>query len=201
MTASAAAPSRHVQRREATRAELIRLGLERLPIKGYSATTIDDLVAGTEISRSTWYFHFGNKEEYFFELLKARAVGRGAWWEIGADERLTSLDQVLRAVFGHLRETDGHRHDWIVLTVDFWEHVKDDPAHADALVAWHRGNLAEIGRFIDAMRARGMVTSPADSATLAAAVFALAQGQSIHQECFGGGFDPIPPMSALLTAP
>ncbi|GMA89491.1 hypothetical protein [Homoserinibacter gongjuensis] len=38
------APTKFDLRREATRRELLRLGVERFPIKGYAATTVEDIV-------------------------------------------------------------------------------------------------------------------------------------------------------------
>ncbi len=91
---------------EQTRAELIRLGLERFPIKGYADTTIDDLVAGTGVSRPSWYYHFGDKDAYFLEVIKARTPARGEWWLVADDPANETIEQAVGAAMATFARVD-----------------------------------------------------------------------------------------------
>ncbi len=64
---------RHRATREAVLASqwgrLIAAMVESVQAKGYSATTLSDIVGRARVSRSTFYEHFANKEECFVEAV------------------------------------------------------------------------------------------------------------------------------------
>ncbi|WP_246124399.1 TetR/AcrR family transcriptional regulator [Nocardia bhagyanarayanae] len=64
---------RHRATREAVltsqRGRLITAMVESVRAKGYSATTLSDVVGRARVSRSTFYEHFANKEECFVEAV------------------------------------------------------------------------------------------------------------------------------------
>ncbi|WP_069162299.1 TetR/AcrR family transcriptional regulator [Nocardia altamirensis] len=51
------------------RGRLIEAMVECVDGKGYSGTTLTDIVASARVSRSTFYEHFANKEECFIEAV------------------------------------------------------------------------------------------------------------------------------------
>lgn len=175
----------HAQRRAAARAELIRLGHERFPVKGYADTTIDDIVAGSGIARSTWYYYFGDKDDYFLELIRARSAPRGEWWHIADDPAVTTIEQAVTAAFGTFRRVDPDYTAWILLLVEFWHTQRDHPERRGVLRELYQGYIDELSRFIDGLRARGMVTSSVPSDRLAAALLALTEGALTHGAVYG----------------
>ncbi|WP_327110178.1 TetR/AcrR family transcriptional regulator [Nocardia sp. NBC_01730] len=64
---------RHRAAREAVltsqRGRLVEAMVECVDHKGYSATTLTDIVARARVSRTTFYDHFANKEECFAEAV------------------------------------------------------------------------------------------------------------------------------------
>ncbi|MCP2292103.1 transcriptional regulator, TetR family [Nocardia amikacinitolerans] len=64
---------RHRATREAVltsqRGRIITAMVESVRAKGYSATTLSDIVGRARVSRSTFYEHFANKEECFVEAV------------------------------------------------------------------------------------------------------------------------------------
>ncbi|MFJ4652644.1 TetR/AcrR family transcriptional regulator [Nocardia sp. NPDC088792] len=65
---------RHLAAREAVlssqRGRLIEAMAECVEAKGYTSTTLTDIVARARVSRSTFYEHFANKEECFVETVR-----------------------------------------------------------------------------------------------------------------------------------
>jgi len=192
---------RGAERREATRQELLRLGMERFPLKGYSATTIEDIVSGTGISRPTWYFHFGNKEDYFLEILRMRAEARGEWWLVARDPALQTLEDLIRGAFRRFAETTSASREWPLLIVDYWQAAKLREDHREALAELYAEQVETIAKFVDEARARGMVGSTADRRALAAAIFGLVEGIDVHSAVYRPtALDPVPYAAALLRA-
>lgn len=58
----------HSERFKRQRRDLLRAAVRLAGTKGYEGTRISDIVAGAGLSKSTFYEHFGSKEECFIEL-------------------------------------------------------------------------------------------------------------------------------------
>ncbi|MFG3519937.1 TetR/AcrR family transcriptional regulator [Nocardia nova] len=76
------------------RGRLIGAMVECVGARGFSATTLTDIVARAHVSRSTFYEHFGNKEHCFveavhtgMEMIRARIVDELAQLPRDADPR------------------------------------------------------------------------------------------------------------------
>ncbi|HEX6150038.1 TetR/AcrR family transcriptional regulator [Nocardioides sp.] len=70
-------PSRRQQYSAATRAALIDMGEELFTEHGYSATSLDAIVAGAEVTKGALYHHFSGKQALFeavFERVEAAAA-------------------------------------------------------------------------------------------------------------------------------
>ncbi|MFI6170301.1 TetR/AcrR family transcriptional regulator [Nocardia sp. NPDC051052] len=78
------------------RGRLIEAMVECVDSKGYSGTTLTDIVARARVSRSTFYEHFANKEECFVE-----AVHTGV--DIVATRIADELAQLTPAADAHAR--------------------------------------------------------------------------------------------------
>ena len=177
-------PSKFVLRRAATRAGLLQLGLDRFPAKGYSATTIDDIVRGSDYTRGAFYFHFAGKEEFFLEVLRARADLRDQWWLAVRSPEVNSTDGAVIAALARLRDqTDGHP--WLLLIADFAQAATGHDEYTRTLHALYEQWIAEIASFVREMRARGCARSGVTDDGLAEQVFAAAQGYTLHRAVYG----------------
>lgn len=99
--ASAAKPEGHI--REKLMAEALRLFTQR----GYSATTVREIVGAAGVTKPVLYYYFGSKEGLFLELMRTHfgrleavvdIYGRG---EGSARKRLTAM---LEKGFAHIRQ-------------------------------------------------------------------------------------------------
>ncbi len=55
---------------EIRRAQLIRAAEKLFRKKGYPGTTVDHIAKATKLTKGAVYFHFGSKEELFFEVIR-----------------------------------------------------------------------------------------------------------------------------------
>lgn len=183
-----------------TRAALIRLGLERFPIRGYDATSIDDIVRGSGISRPTWYLHFGDKAEFFMAVLVARGAPRGAWWEMARDPSLGSLAETLARVRAGLAAADPLFVEWNLLRMEFLRAERGNPEVAPAFAALHDGYLDELEHFFEVLRERGFMPPGGDTRQMAAALLAIVGGLRTNAWLYGADPEIDPALlAALLT--
>lgn len=173
-------PTKHEQRRAATHRELIRLGIERFPIKGYAATTIEDIVRDSGLTRGAYYFHFDSKEDLFLAVLEGRAGVRGPWWEIARDPSFDSVDEILAAIFGHFDTVEDRGGDWLLVVVEFWQRARLDEALVERLRALYDAWITELTKFIAILQDRGLARDDREAAELGATVFAFVEGLRIH---------------------
>lgn len=175
--------NKFAQRRAATRRELLRLGLERFPLKGYSSTTIDDLVRDSELTRGAFYFHFAGKEEFFLELLRLRAELRDEWWLVAREPAHTDTRAVVAAVLERLaRVPDGGA--WLLQIADFFQAARGRDELTGPLRELYAQWIVEISTFIRELRARGLARTDAAPEALAAEIFAVAEGFTIHRALY-----------------
>ncbi len=179
-------PTKFELRREATRAELIRLALERLPIKGYAATTIEDIVRGSSLSRGAYYFHFDSKGALFLACLRDRQDRRGDWGEIPLRPELTDLEGAIVALYAMFERVDGeYSLEWPMLQTEFWQTARHEPALAETFHALYQEWVDNLTRFLEHARDRGFVTIDGPLRPIAEVVFAMGQGMDIHRQMYG----------------
>jgi AcrR family transcriptional regulator len=180
----AGAPNKFELRRAATRAGLLQLGLGRFPTKGYSATTIDDIVRGSDYTRGAFYFHFAGKEEFFLHVLQARADLRDQWWLAVREAGVVDAQSGVVAALARLRDqTDGHP--WLLLIADFSQAATGHHEYTEPLQALYRQWITEIASFVREMRVRGFVRDGLADDAVAEQVFATAQGYTLHRAVYG----------------
>ncbi len=183
---SAEQPDGRRRRSDATHRELLRLGIERFPIKGYSATTFADIVEGSGISRGSLHLHFGDKPTFFLAVLRAREERRSEWWTVLDDPGLATLDDAIHAAFGRLRSIDAERQNWLTIIIDFWLEAQREPTHAAALRELYADHyLASMTRFVEELAAHGFIELHRPAAALAHDVFAFTQGVAVHHQIYG----------------
>jgi AcrR family transcriptional regulator len=187
MAASESPPARaetaFSRRRAATRAGLIRLGLERFPRKGYSGTTVDDLVRDSDYTRGAFYFHFTGKEEFFLQLLRTRAELRDEWWLVARHPALPDLRATVTATLAHLDALeDGGAQ--LMLIADFFQTVGGRPEYTEPLRELYRTWIAELASFVAELQARGFARRDLSAEALGAEIFATAEGHTIHRALY-----------------
>lgn len=68
-----------MKKAEATRLSILQKAFELIYVKGYQATSIDDILASTQVTKGAFYYHFKNKDEMGIaiinELMKPALTG------------------------------------------------------------------------------------------------------------------------------
>jgi len=192
----ARAPSKFELKREATRAELVRLGLERIRTQGYSSTTIEDIVRGSGLTRGAFYFHFESKEDFFLALLRERAALRGSWWQLIDRDEIASVQQAIEVAFTHFASIEPDGGSWVLPTADFAKTVRDQPDRLAELRQFYDAWLDELESFVNVLRARGLARTDLDARLLAAEIFAVTEGHSVHADLYGA--PPVGLIDALV---
>jgi len=175
------APRTQAARRETTRTELLQLGLERFPEKGFSNTSIDDLLRGSGYSKGAFYFHFASKEQYFLELMRHRVRGRGEWWRIAERPELESLHAVLERVYRAFNDgpQTGEGAKWVTIIADFALTARRSGSASRELAELEDGWMRELTAFVEALQARGFARSDRLAGELAQTVQALMDGSNL----------------------
>jgi AcrR family transcriptional regulator len=87
------------ERSRQTRDALVHAALSEWRARGYDDTTVDDISAAAGVARSTYYFHFPDKESLLREIASTSAATIGRAVERSTDAG-TSLEDGLRT-FGY----------------------------------------------------------------------------------------------------
>jgi AcrR family transcriptional regulator len=181
---SADGDTKFAARRKATRAALVRLGLERFPLKGYSGTTIEDIIRGSDYTRGAFYFHFSGKEEFLLAVLEYRAELRDEWWLTVRDPSLDTTRSAVAATLAHLDTLDDGGA-WLLLIADFFQATVGDEQYVARLRALYDTWIRELTLFVEELQARGFARTDAPAAQIASQVFATAEGHTIHHALYG----------------
>jgi len=174
-------------RRETTRAELLRLGIARFPLKGYSRTSVEDIVADSGLTKGAFYHYFPDKETFFVEVMRARREDRPEWWAVARDPELATLEAAMVAAIGRLATTETNTAGipWPVVIGDFWGQVRSREDHAAALGSLYDGFLDELSHLVEELRTRGLARIDLDSRSLAAQLLAVGEGYAVHAAVYG----------------
>ncbi|MBO9577926.1 MAG: TetR/AcrR family transcriptional regulator [Microbacteriaceae bacterium] len=192
--------SKHEENSAATRARLIQLGLERFPLKGFSATSVRDLLHGSGLAIGAFYYHFAGKDEFFLAILESVAGPRGAMRAFAEASSPATLEEAVLLVVGPLAANPASGAMSLVVA-DFALSHKDDAAARERIAATRRHSLAEIADYIEVMQGRGLIRADEDAATLASMAFATMEGHVFHQEIYSTGFETALPAIVRLLRP
>lgn len=180
------APTKFDLRREATRSQLLDLGVERFPVKGYAATTIEDIVRDSGLTRGAFYFHFEGKEDFFLAVLRHRRQARQAWWTVAEDPENARLEDVIAAALRVLAmRADGGTALWLALIVEFAQSPRGAVERAPQLAALYPEWLEELREFVLALDARGLIRRDLSVDELAGMIFSHVEGVELHHRLYG----------------
>lgn len=188
-------------KREATYAKLIQAGFEIFCEKGYSGTTIDDIVDLAGFTKGAFYVHFETKEQLLLELMKYRKTSRADM--LSALFNLTEMDialeqiiqKLMNKVIGHLTKTP----EWILVYVDFFNRAKSNPEASKVYRDYYNDWVGEIKYFIDLLKQKELISMETDSLEKAKMFYAYFDGCLLHANLYGKSFNE-PMMTKFFLA-
>jgi TetR/AcrR family transcriptional repressor of uid operon len=184
MTAQAAArrPRSHAPP-EARRAQILAAALVCFGERGFHATTMDDLVQASGLSKGSLYWHFHSKEDVFLALCDAFTddIFR-AWEEVDCDDR-----PALEILMGQARTTCAWLSSQRPLLVA-WSEFVSHPAGRERFARVYVTSRERLAAVLRRGVARGEIRDlPVES--VAAALTAAIEGMFL-QALVDPGFDP-----------
>ncbi|MGH2363786.1 MAG: TetR/AcrR family transcriptional regulator [Chloroflexota bacterium] len=187
-------------KRDASYNALVRSAMHSFQIKGYAATTVADIVAGTGYTAGAFYHLFTNKADCFWHVIASRERLRGDWSKLAqeVDPSTTPLEQLLERVFGHFATSPDGLTEWVLVMVDFHQQHRDDTEAMAKLAGTYVRWRDEAARFVEAPRANGWIATQTDSQLVAQEVFAYAEGTIVHTTLYGGAENAARARRALL---
>jgi len=140
--------------REARREQILQAALTCFGEKGYHASTMDDLVRASGLSKGSLYWHFGSKEEVFLAVFDSFAEALYGEWDAVAESSEDAL-VILRREFEWSAQSFSDQRVFLLAWAEFLSH----PAARERMngtYAVARGKLSgiiELGRAAGSLRA------------------------------------------------
>jgi len=178
-------------KREATYQQMLQAALMCFSEKGYTSTTLGDIVARTGHTKGAFYGHFKSKEELFFHVLDYQNQQTQGWTDVPkqyspAD---TTLEEIIRLTVANLAKKLQGIDNWIVVLIDFYLQTKHHPEYHERLKAKYGLWISEISTLVRVLQEQGWVSPDKDVHLTAMQVIALNEGYTIFSTLFGGEND------------
>lgn len=178
--------NKHEARSAATRAELIMLGIERIPIRGYAATSIRDIVAGSGQTKGAFEYHFPSKAEFFMTLVEALTGAPGTWAALARANPAETLEGAVERIIAASGAAQGWGR-WILATGDFARTDGTAPEYRARLDRLYGYWLGEIAAWVSVLSEQGLVRTDLAVELLAEMAFGTIEGHIVHAAIYGRG--------------
>ena len=163
------------EKRERTRAALLRAAQSVFGRRGYHGATLDEIVDQAGLSKGALYYNFANKEELFLALLEARM-----------DERLRDIESALaverspeaeleRSALDYVHNLERNR-EWITLFFEFVAYAARDPAFGAQFSERFKRFWAALARLVEERARRHEIDLPLPAEHVAIALDATGIG-------------------------
>lgn len=182
-------PNKHAQRSEATRRELIQLGLERIAMRGYAATSVRDLVADSGQTKGAFDYHFPSKADFFIALIAERTGPSGTWAAVAREQPADSVADAVLTVVGATAGGAAGWGEWILAMGDFARTDGSTSPYRERLVEFYDHWIREIAGWIEVLQEQGVIGSDLPVQVLAEMAFATIEGHIVHGTIYGRGVE------------
>jgi AcrR family transcriptional regulator len=193
-------PSKHEENSAATRARLIELGVERFPLKGYSATSIRDLLRDSGLAIGAFYYHFASKGDFFLAILDHLSGERGAFRRLARGGIPASLEEAFTAVMGP-DVIDPGRSAMTLVIADFALVHRGQPEILERIAESRRSYVADVAEFVAVLQSAGLARIDVPAGELASMAIATIEGHAMHWEIYGEGWDTVAEAAIRVVRP
>ena len=190
MSQAERAPSKHAENSAATRARLVELGIERFPLKGYSATSVRDLLRDSGLAIGAFYYHFASKDDYFLAILDQLSGENGVFTRLAQVAEPNSLEEAFALVMAP-EVTNPGRSAMTLVIADFALIHRDDPAILERVAESRRRLVADVAPFVELLQRRGLARTDIPAEVLGSMAIVTIEGHAMHWEIYGEGWDTV----------
>jgi AcrR family transcriptional regulator len=186
MSAQPATPASEERRRDAdrTKAEILEVAQREFARQGYAGARVDEIAALTRTTKRMIYYYFGGKENLYIAVLeKAYAEVRAAEATIDV-EHLAPIEAIRTLAELTFDHHDAHQ-DFIKLVSIENIHRAEHLKQSQALVNLGAPVAGLISRILEAGRAAGDFTAPADAIDVHMMISAFCFFRISNQHTFG----------------
>ncbi len=156
---------------EARREQILLAALQCFGEKGYHASTMDDLVRESGLSKGSLYWHFRSKEEVFLALLDSFATEIYGDWDALAEADGDAIETLRQEIQASVDRFSNQRV-FLMAWVEFLSH----PAARERMSEVYRVSRAKLAKIIKAGRRAGTLRPGAPAEQIAAALVAAIEG-------------------------
>jgi TetR/AcrR family transcriptional repressor of nem operon len=171
-----------------TRTKLLDAAMHVMRVKGYAATTVDDVCKAAELTKGSFFHHFASKEELGIAAAEHFA-SMAAGFFAGAPYRQLPdpADRVLGYVDFRLAILQGRVCDYTCLLGTFVQELYEThPAIRAAAERHLREHVADIARDVAEAKAKYAPDAPWSAESVAFHMQAVLQGSMIFAKATGG---------------
>jgi len=173
-------------KKEATHAKLIQAGFEVFCKKGYSGSSIDDIVAAAGYTKGAFYVHFKTKEQFILDLLKYRTISRSdmlsGLYEL--TRRNYSLEQIIHILIAQTVEHVSKTPEWIMVYVDFCNQAKHNEEAMEVYRKYYEDWIGSIQHFIILLMEHNYLPAETDAMEKAKMFYAYFDGCLLHSNLY-----------------
>jgi AcrR family transcriptional regulator len=148
----------HMQKRsQTTRARLLDSALREFAIRGFEATSVEDICSAANVSKGAFYHHFESKQELFLSLMGSwlQAIDNGLMelYKPTVPETLVAMTDILPYILTAAR-------DQLPMFMEFWLQASRDEKVWDASIEPYRHFREYFTTLIEQGTAEGTLQSP-----------------------------------------
>ncbi|MGU3472859.1 TetR/AcrR family transcriptional regulator [Paenibacillus sp. D51F] len=174
------APKVTEQYRKEKRASILDAALDCFVEKGFLATSVDDIVRSSGMSKGALYGYFSSKEEMYIELAHSR-MDEMTEMVHGQFQQLDGATAKIRSLFTRFRSQPlADLRKWLTFHLEFMVYVSRNPD----LIGMHNNyrdkGLGIIGRLLDEGKASGEFRSDLDDAAASYIFWSFRDGLAVN---------------------
>lgn len=169
-------------KREATYAKLVQAGFEVFYEKGYSGSSIDDIVMRAGYTKGAFYVHFESKEHFFLDLLQLRTEARTEIMSsiLGDVNSSETLEEAVKLVAQKAVENLTKAPEWFLVYVDFYNLAKYNDVAMERYRNYYQVYIEEIKEFIELLKRKQLLPVELDSLEKAKMIYSFMDGCLLH---------------------
>ena len=167
------------ERRERTREELIAAAEGLFVVRGFHATSVDEIALEAGYTKGAIYSNFESKEDLFFAVYERRV-----------DRVVADYERIIREVgplagsermVSEAAQRRGRDDGWLAVFFEFWAHVVRRPELRERFAKIHARVLEPLIGATERMVEERGIELPVDASQYTVAVYAMTIGLSLER--------------------
>jgi len=177
-----------LDRKAATRAQILQAALVRFSEKGFHQTTMDDIVAQSGLSKGALYWHFKSKQELFIALVEWFILELGKEIAHAWTEEMSAADKIRTMALVSL-ESSEQLVPFVKVFLDFWAQTPEDEQLRQIFNSIIEKYQSELGEIIAEGIASGEFRAVKEPRKLSLALFGMLDALFLYYTLLGDKVD------------